>query len=45
MDKFRPPPQKKYIYMTLRVIGRFKFERNCGKMYSCHLFPYGRLTG
>ena len=35
-----PPPQK----MTLCVIGRVRFERNCGKMYSRHLFPYGRFT-
>ena len=30
--------------MTLCVIGRVRFERNCGKMYSRHLFPYGGLT-
>ena len=35
------PPQN----MTLCVIGRVKFARNCGKMYSRHLFPHGRLTG
>ena len=35
-----PPPPKN---MTLCVIGRVRFERNCGKMYSRHLFPYGRL--
>ena len=29
--------------MTLCVIGRARFERNCGKMYSRHLFPYGGL--
>ena len=29
--------------MTLCVIGRVKFERDCGKMYSRHLFPYGGL--
>ena len=29
--------------MTLCVIGRVRFERNCGKMYSRHLFPYGGL--
>ena len=34
------PPQN----VTLCVIGRVRFERNCGKMYSCHLFPYGGLT-
>ena len=34
------PPQN----ATLCVIGRVRFERNCGKMYSCHLFPYGGLT-
>ena len=27
--------------MTLCVIGRVRLERNCGKMYSRHLFPYG----
>ena len=30
--------------MTLCVIGRARFERNCGKMYSRHLFPYGGFT-
>ena len=35
---------KKYIYMSLCVIGRVRFERNCGgRMYSRHLFPYGGL--
>ena len=29
--------------MTLCVIGRVRFERNCGKMYSRHLFPDGGL--
>ena len=29
--------------MTLCVIGRVRFERNCGKMYGRHLFPYGGL--
>ena len=29
--------------MTLCVIGRVRFERNYGKMYSRHLFPYGGL--
>ena len=29
------------IHMTLCVIGRVRLERNCGKMYSRHLFPYG----
>ena len=29
--------------MTLCVIGRVRFERNCGKMYSRHLFPHGGL--
>ena len=29
--------------MTLCVIGRVRFERNCDKMYSRHLFPYGGL--
>ena len=29
--------------ITLCVIGRVRFERNCGKMYSRHLFPYGGL--
>ena len=42
MGQISLPPQKN---MTLLVIGRVKFERNCGKMYSRHLFPYGRLTG
>ena len=32
-------PQK----MTLCVIGRARFERNCGQMYSRHLFPHGGL--
>ena len=41
MGQISRPPQN----MTLRVIGRVKFERNYGKMYSRHLFPYGRLTG
>ena len=27
-----PPPKKEYIYMTLCVIGRVRFERNCGKI-------------
>ena len=31
--------------MTLCVIGRVRFERNCGKMYSRRLFPYGGLVG
>ena len=35
------PPQKN---MTLCVIGRVRFKRNCGKMYSRHLFPYGGLA-
>ena len=39
-----PPPKKEYIYMTLCVIGRVRFERNCGKMYSRRLFPYGGLS-
>ena len=34
-----PPPKN----LTLRVIGRVRFERYFGKMYSRHLFPYGRL--
>ena len=30
---FAPPAKKKmYIYMTLCVIWRVRFERNCGKM-------------
>ena len=33
-----PPPN-----MTLCVIGRVRFERNGGKMYSRRLFPYGGL--
>ena len=40
--QFAPPPTKKN--MTLCVIGRVRFERNCGKMYSRHLFPYGGLA-
>ena len=24
-------------------IGHVRFARYCGKMYSCHLFPYGGL--
>ena len=38
---FAPPPKKN---MILCVIGRVRFERNCGKMYSRHLFPYGGLS-
>ena len=34
------PPQN----MTLCVIGRVMFERNCGKMYSRHLFSVRRIT-
>ena len=30
--------------MTFCVIGCVRFERNCGKMYSRHLFPYGGLV-
>ena len=30
--------------MTLCVIGRVRLERNCGKMYNRHLFPYGGLA-
>ena len=30
--------------MTLCVIGCVRFERNCGKMYCRHLFPYGGLV-
>ena len=26
------------------IIGRVRFERNCRKMYSRHLFPYGALV-
>ena len=40
--RISPPPQKKNI--TLCVIGRITFERNNGKMYSRHLFPYGGLN-
>ena len=36
-----PPPPPPPPNMTLCVIGRVRFERNCGKMYSRHLFPYG----
>ena len=39
--QFAPPPSKKS--MTLCVIGRVRFERNCGLMYSRPLFPYGGL--
>ena len=38
--QFAPPPPKN---MTLCVIDRVRFERNCGKMYSRPLFPYGGL--
>ena len=41
--QFAPPPPKKKKYMTLCVIGRVRLERNCGKMYSRLLFPYGGL--
>ena len=34
-----PLPQK----MTLCVIGRVKFERNCGKIYRRHLFSVRRI--
>ena len=30
--------------MTLCVIGLVTFERNCGKMFSRHLFLYGGLN-
>ena len=30
--------------MILCVTGSVRFERNCGKMYSRHLFPYGGLS-
>ena len=40
---FSSPPPKKKKNMTLCVIGRVRFERNCGKMYSRHLFSYGGL--
>ena len=36
----RPPTKKN---MTLCVIGCVRFERNCGKMCSRHLFSYGGL--
>ena len=36
-----PTPHQKNVILC--VIGRVRFERNCGKMYSRHLFPYGRL--
>ena len=36
-----PPPSPKN--MTLCLIGRVRFERNCGKMCSRHPFPYGGL--
>ena len=35
------PPQN----VTLCVIGRVRFERSCGKMYSGRFFPYGGLGG
>ena len=38
-----PPPPPKKKKMTLCVIGRVRFERNCSKMNSRHLFPYGGL--
>ena len=37
--RIAPPPKK----MTLCVIGRVKFERNCGKIYSRHLFSVRRI--
>ena len=40
--KNSPPPSPQN--MTLCLIGRVRFERNCGKMYSRHLFPYGGFT-
>ena len=36
-----PPLPPKYDFMCNRP---FRFERNCGKMYSRHLFPYGGLA-
>ena len=39
-----PPPTPSTPIMTLCVIGSVRFERNCGKMYSCHPFPYGGLV-
>ena len=40
--RISPPPPKKN--MTLCVIGPVRFERNCGKMCSRHLFPYSGFT-
>ena len=41
--RISPPSSTPHPNMTLCVIGRVRFERNCGKMYSRHLFPYGGL--
>ena len=40
-----PPPPPSPQNMTLCLIGRVRFERNCGKMYCRHLFPYGGFCG
>ena len=34
-----PPPPQKYDFMC--ITGSVRFERNCGKMNSRHLFPFG----
>ena len=41
--RISPHPLSPPKNMTLCVIGRARFERNCGKIYSRHLFPLGRL--
>ena len=38
-----PPPPAQKKNMTLCVIGRARFERNCGNIYSRHLFLLGGL--
>ena len=39
-----PPPTPRKRNMTSCVIGRVRFERDCGKMYNRHLLPHGGLT-
>ena len=39
--RISPPPPKEYNFMCNWPI---TFERNNGKMYSRHLFPYGGLN-
>ena len=41
--RISPHPLSPPKNMTLCVIGRARFERNFGKIYSRHLFPLGRL--